>query len=430
MKNFTNYKWILLFIACAANAQQEKGIVGSTNWLNNWTKFLPTSKFEYKETDQILFGKIESDMTLYKKNTYLLQGPVYVAKGVTLTIEAGTVIRGDADTNGCLIITKGAKIMANGVETDPIVFTSNKSYKKAGDWCGLVLLGDAPINKFGGNAALNFDLDPSQTIYGGTNNQSNSGVLRFVRIEFAGKKVKGFRDFNALSIAGVGNQTKFENVMLTYSGANACEVFGGEVSMSKMVTYKTNGHDFSFTQGAQCNIDNSIAIRHSYISSSTKSRCLNIISYEKKEETDFSKSMTNVVATNFSMVNCSETLDADKASGLVKEAVFVGVNTAVAIKRSVISGFVPAIIFDDEIAIEAKNLSKIKLERVYFNKCKGNILVENSTNDADLENHYGQVAFYNLQENVENKDLFIDSENTKFNYDFRLKIGNFTAGNK
>jgi hypothetical protein len=430
MKNLTQYKWMLLFIVFAANAQQEKGIVGSTNWLNNWTKFLPTSKFEYNETDQILFGKIESNMTLYKKNTYLLQGPVYVMKGATLTIEPGTVIRGDADTNGALIITKGASINAMGIETDPIVFTSNKSYKKAGDWGGIVILGDAPINKFGGNAALNFDLDPSQTIYGGTNNQSNSGILKFVRIEFAGKKIKGFRDFNSLSIAGVGNQTKFENIMCSYSGGNAVEIFGGEVSMSKMVTYKTSGDDFSFTQGTQCNIENSIAVRHSYISNSTRSRCLNINSYEKKEETDFSKTMTNVVATNFSMVNCSESLDADKASGLVKEAVFIGVNSSAVIKRSVISGFVPAIIFDDEIAIEAKNLNKIKLERVYFNKCKGNILVENSTNDGELENHYGQVAFYNLYENVENKDLFIDSENPRFNYDFRLKIGNFTAGNK
>ena len=142
-------------------------------------------------------------------------------------------------------------IIAEGKETDPIIFTSNKSERKSGDWGGVIILGDAPINKFGGSGSLPYDIDQSKTIYGGTNSQSNSGILRYVRIEFAGKRVKGFKEFNALSLAGVGSKTVLDNIMCSFSGDDSFEFFGGEVNMSKAVSYKANDDDFDFTQGAQ-----------------------------------------------------------------------------------------------------------------------------------------------------------------------------------
>jgi hypothetical protein len=416
---------VLLAVTVTANAQQEKGIMGSANWLNNWTEFRP-AKTEYNETNQILYGKITTNTTLYKKNTYLLQGPVYVTNNAVLTIEAGTVIKGDAETNGALIITKGAQLNANGSETDPIVFTSNKPVKKAGDWCGVVILGDAPINRFGGAASVNYELDPAQTIYGGTNPLANSGVMRFLRIEFAGKKIKGFKDYNALTIAGVGNKTVIENVMSSFCAGNAVEVLGGDVTMKNMVTLRATGDDFRFTQGTQCRLDNSIAIRHSLYSGSTRARCLNVNSYDKKEEADF-KLLTNVTVTNCTLVNNTESLAADLASGLVKESVFVAANTTLTFKKSVISGFSPAIVIDDEINPEAGGLKKIKFEEIFFNYCKGNIFAENSQNNEDLEDYYGNPAFFNLYENTPNTELFISSNETK-SPDFRVKVGKFTAG--
>ena len=139
-------------------AQQIKGIIGESNWMNNWTNFNPKTT-EYKEVTNILAGVINHDMTLLKKNTYLLAGVVYVTNNATLTIESGTIIRGDFETCGTLVITKGSKIIANGLETDPIVFTSNKdiSDRKSGDWGGIIILGDAPINKIGGIGFLDFN---------------------------------------------------------------------------------------------------------------------------------------------------------------------------------------------------------------------------------------------------------------------------------
>ncbi|WP_394759828.1 hypothetical protein [Flavobacterium sp.] len=428
MKNLVQIKWMLLLVVFSASAQQEKGIIGASNWLNNWTEFKP-NKTEYNETNQILYGKITTNTTLYKKNTYLLQGAVYVTNNAVLTIEAGTVIKGDFDTNGALIITKGSQIIANGLETDPIIFTSNRPVKKAGDWGGLVILSDAPMNKFGGSSSLNFDLDSSQTIYGGINPQANSGVVRFLRIEFAGRKIKGFKDYNALSLAGVGNKTIIENVMCSFSAGNSFEILGGDVIVSKLVSLRSNGDDFKFTQGVQCKMDNSIAIRHSLYSSSTRSRCMNIISYEKKEEADLSKNLTNVVAMNCTLVNTTENLSSDIASGLVKEGIFIGNNASFTFKRSIVSGFNPAAILAQDVKLEASTFKKIKFEETYFNSCKGNIFVENSTNNEDLEDYYGNTSFFNVYENTDNKEMFLDIYNLKNNPDFRLKISKITASN-
>jgi hypothetical protein len=425
MKNFTQIKWILLFVVFASNAQQEKGIIGSSNWLNNWTQFKPL-KAVYNETDQILYGKIDKDRTLEKKNTYLLQGPVYVTNGATLTIEPGTVIKGDFETVGALIITKGSKIIADGKETDPIVFTSNRPSRKSGDWGGVVILGDAPINKFGGSASVNFDLDATLTIYGGTNPQASSGVLRFVRIEFAGKKVKGFKDFNALSIAGVGSKTIIDNVMCSYANSDSYEILGGSLNLSKMISLRANGNDFKFNQGTQCKIDNSLAVRHSYYSTPKRARCFDVASYDKKEDADFSKGLTNVIASNCTMVNSTETLTADRDSGLVKEAIFVNSNAGLSLNKTVISGFSPAIVMDDEITMDAPTMKKYSFREVFFNSCKGYIFMENTTDNSDIEDYYATPAFFNLYENLDNKNMFIDAYNIK-TPDFRIQIGKITA---
>ena len=219
MKKITQTIAIFLLVFFSANAQQEKGIVGLNNWLNNWTEFKP-NKVEYGEANQILAGNISTNTKLIKRNIYLLQGNVYVTNNAVLTIEPGTLIIGDFDTKGTLIITKGASIIADGLETDPIVFTSNRSLKKAGDWGGIIILGDAPINKFGGVASFsptNSYLNPLLTTYGGLNAASSSGILRYMRIEFAGAKIAGTStNLNSLLFAGAGNKTIVENVMISF----------------------------------------------------------------------------------------------------------------------------------------------------------------------------------------------------------------------
>lgn len=425
MKNFAPTIAFLLLVFYNGNAQQEKGIIGFNSWLNNWTEFKP-NKSEYNEPNQIITGTIAVDSKLYKKNVYLLMGNVYVTNKAKLTIEPGTVIIADAESKASLVITEGASILAEGTETDPIVFTSSKSIRKAGDWGGILLLGEAPINKFGNVASVNFDLDAGFSSYGGTNTASNSGILRYVRIEFAGAKVKGFGNFNALFLGGVGSQTIIENVMASNAGGDSFEVFGGDVNLNKLISYKCSSNDFKFNYGAQVNIKNSLAIRASYLQSSSGSRCLYACSYDKKEEVDFTKKLTLVTATNLTFVNNSQNIKTDMEQGLVRESIYIAENTNIDFKRSVISGFNPAVVLDEKIAINDESLKKLKFQEMYFNACKGNIFLENNSNNEDLESWYGNASFFNVYSQGENLETFIDPFNDK-RPDFRLNIGKITA---
>lgn len=432
MKNFTQI--VLIFLLAIGNifAQQEKGIIGANNWLNNWTEFNPSQE-DYGEPTQILSGNITVDTKLNKRDVYLLLGSVFVTNNAKLTIEPGTVIIGDYKSNGSLTISRGASIIANGLETDPIIFTSNRSVKRAGDWGGLMILGAAPTNKFGNGSVATYysQLDSASyanTNFGGENINDNSGILSYVRIEYAGKRISTGGYFSGLLLAGVGSETTLENIMISYSAANSFEVWGGQVNLNKLISYKSANNDFKFNFGSQSKLYNSLAIRSPYISSSYGSRCIQIVSFDKKQDVDFSKKGTSIVAENLTLLNDSENLESDIEKGLVKEAVFVGENASLDMNTSVISGFNPAVLLEDTININQENLEKIKFTAMYFNNCNGNIFVENNSNNEDLENWYGNSAFFNVYSKSNNTETFIDIKNQK-RPDFRLRINKIIASN-
>lgn len=431
MKNLPQLLSIFLLVFCNMYSQQEKGIIGTNNWLNSWTEFNP-NQIEYGEVTEILTGNITSDTKLFKKNTYMLLGDVFVTNNATLTIEPGTVIIGDFKTKGSLIITKGATIIADGLVTDPIVFTSNRSVKKAGDWGGLILLGDAPINKFGNGSSVNYNFKATtydNISYGGENIESNSGILRYVRIEYAGKLMKDGNNFNALLLAGVGSQTILENIMVSYSDGNSFDIFGGQVNLSKMVSFKSNKIDYNFNFGTQCNIYNSLAVRSSYVSSPDGSRTMHIASYgEEKEEVDFSKKETFVTATNLTLINASDNLRSEIKLGLVREAIYISEYASLDMSKSVISGFNPAVLFENKIKINNESLDKIKFTEMYFNNCNGNIFTEYNNNNEDLENWYGNSSFFNVYSKGLDSETFIDLKDLK-RPDFRLRINKIIASN-
>ncbi len=430
MKKITQITLLFLLVYSNVFAQQEKGIIGYDNWLNPWTEFTP-NKIDYGKPTQILSGNITRDTKLYKGDIYMLLGDVFVTDSTTLTIEPGTIIIGDFATKGSLTISNGSKIIANGTHTDPIVFTSGRSLKKPGDWGGLFILGDAPTNKFGNEDALNYGLESttSKSInYGGNNIDSYSGILKHVRIEFAGKRTKEYGYFNGLTLAGVGQQTIIENIMVSYCEGNSFNILGGNVNLEKLVSYKSSINDYKFNSGAQCKISNSLAIRSPYASGSEVSRCINAIAYDKKEDVDFSKKQTSIKAENLTLVNISDDLNYDIKIGLVNEAIYIGEHVSFTIDKSVISGFNPAVILDNKIKINSENLEKIDFTRTYFNNCKGNIYIKNNSNNEDLENWYGNRAFNNVYSKGPDSETFIDLKNSK-RPDFRLRINRIFASN-
>jgi len=428
MKNLTKIMCLLLLACVSVNAQQEKGIIGTNNWLNGWAEFQPKAK-DYGEPTQILTGNITKDTKLTKRDTYLLLGSVFVTDSTTLTIEPGTVIIGDFKTNGSLIISKTSKIIAEGTVTDPIIFTSNRGFKKEGDWGGLFILGNAPINKYGNASSVDYDLKPTSyenISYGGDNPKSNSGILKYIRIEYAGKRTREHGYFNALTLAGVGSKTTVENIMVSYCKGNSFNILGGNLSMEKLVSFRTNSNDFKFNFGTQSRISNSLAIRSPYVSGADGSRCMYIASYDDKEEVDFTKPLTRVEAENLTFINVSDDLKYDMSVGLVKEGIYVAKDAAIDISKSVISGFKPAVIFDSRTKISSQSLDNLKFSNMYFNNCEGNLFLDNVSNNEDLENWYGNRAFFNVYSKGSDAETFIDIKDPK-KPDFRLRINKILA---
>ena len=216
--------------------------------------------------------------------------------------------------------------------------------------------------------------------------------------------------------------------MVSYSAGNSFEIVGGEVIMENVVSYKSNGNDYKFNYGTQTKLYNALAVRSPYVSSRDGSRCLQILSYDKKEEVDFTKKATSVMAQNLTLINGSENLEADIEAGLVKEAVFVGQNVSLDLTKSVISGFNPAVLLDEKIVINQENLEKIKFTDMYFNNCNGNIFTEYNSNNDDLENWYGNRAFLNVYSKGNDSETFINADPDN-RPDFRLRINRIFASN-
>ncbi|HEX8505741.1 MAG TPA: polymer-forming cytoskeletal protein [Hymenobacter sp.] len=209
----------------------------------------------------ILSGEISSSRTLRANEKYLLQGNVYVTSGNILTIPAGTKIFGDLTTKGTLIIERGAKIDAQGTQTNPIIFTSAQSVgnRKYGDWGGVVLVGAAPTNRpssIGPEGGI-------RSAFGGTNPADNSGTLKYVRIEFAGVALNSDpnSEINGLTLYGVGSGTTLDYIQVSYSGDDSYEWFGGTVNAKHLIAYRGWDDDFDTDYGFVGKIQYGLSLR-------------------------------------------------------------------------------------------------------------------------------------------------------------------------
>ncbi len=405
-----------LIITLNIFSQDSKGISGNENWFQNWTSFKPNT-LEYRDANIILSGNINTNTTLFKKNVYTLMGNVYVTNNATLSIEPGTVIRGDFDSVGALIITKGAKIIADGNETDPIILTSNKNVaeRRAGDWGGLIILGEATINKFGGYAVLDLGLDQSIAAYGGANDASNSGILKYVRIEFAGKKLPNGKEFNGLSLAGIGNKTTLQFIQVSFSNDDSVEFYGGNLNISNVVSFKSTDDDFDFTQGSQTILSNSIAVRSVHVSDKSKSRCIEIESFDKVENMDFSKKLTKVDASNITLVSYE-----DRSEGLAKEAIYIKDKSILNIDKSIISGFESGILIAESSLNKQKDIDTITFKDSNLNDCGNFFSCEYLSNNINTDTQNSAYFMNNTLSKITNTELFKDI-NLKKNPDFRFK---------
>lgn len=193
------------------------------------------------------------------KGTYVLKGWVSLHEGTTLTIEPGTVIKGDKATMASLIVQRGAKLIAQGTKEQPIVFTSNQpaGQRRPGDWGGIVMLGKAKNNQ-GTNSTIEGGIDAT---HGGDNDNDNSGILKYVRIEFPGYPFKPDNEINGLTLGSVGSGTKIEHVQVSYSNDDSYEWFGGTVNAKYLIAYNGWDDDFDTDHGFSGKLQYLLSIR-------------------------------------------------------------------------------------------------------------------------------------------------------------------------
>lgn len=211
-------------------------------------------------TTRELTGTLTENKTLTNDGVWTLKGYVYVPEGITLTIPAGTIIKSDIVEKGALIIERGGKIMAEGTASSPIVFTSGqpKGQRRPGDWGGIIILGKAKTNRTS-EPTIEGGVDRK---YGGNDDADNSGILKYVRIEFAGIAASPGSEINGLTLGAVGSNTVLENIMVSYGNDDAYEFFGGKVNAKNLIAFATSDDDFDFDFGYTGNIQFGLSVKH------------------------------------------------------------------------------------------------------------------------------------------------------------------------
>ncbi|MBW4891051.1 hypothetical protein KXQ82_15095 [Mucilaginibacter sp. HMF5004] len=308
-------------------------------------------------------GDISANTTWTSDKIYLLKGFVYVTNGATLTINAGTIIKGDKPTKGTLVVTRGAKIMAVGTATNPIVFTSNVAAggRSAGDWGGIILLGKAPVNpstvpNIEGGLVPTGGGDVAKYIqYGGTDAADNSGTLSYVRIEYAGIPFSPDNEINGLTMGGVGSGTTLDYIEVYRSGDDAYEWFGGTVNAKHLLAIGTTDDDFDTDFGYSGKVQFGLAQRAQVVADFSGSN-----GFESDNDATGSNNLpqTKAVFSNMTIVGPILTVTASGGSlsnlnANFQHAAQIRRNSSISIFNSLFTNYFEGIYIDEGTVVTA-----------------------------------------------------------------------------
>jgi len=299
----------------------------------------------------ILEGRISENRTLKADYVYKLRGLVYVTNGAVLTIEPGTKIVGEKGKNGGLVITRSCKIIADGTPEKPIVFTSEESNPQRGDWAGVVLLGNAPTNaSFNGQQGIGeieggINNSDGLGLYGmgaSSNPADNSGILRYVRIEYAGYAFLPDKEINGLTFGGVGSGTIVDYVQVSYANDDSFEWFGGTVNCSHLISYKALDDDFDIDNGFSGKVQFGIALRDSAVADISKSEA-----FESDNDANGSQLLpqTTAIFSNMTVVGPRQNSN-NIGNSLFLAAAQIRRNSSLSIFNSIFMGWPTGLLID------------------------------------------------------------------------------------
>lgn len=364
-------------------------------------------------------GDIKVNTTWSADKIYLLKGFVYVTDNATLTIQPGTIIKGDKVTKGSLIITRGSKISAIGTSTNPIVFTSNfpSGSRQQGDWGGIIILGKAPVNQTGGEVVIEGGLLPTAgglaskyTTYGGTDAADNSGTMKYVRIEYAGVPFVTNNEINGLTMGGVGNGTTLEYIQVYRSGDDAFEWFGGTVNAKYLLAIGTWDDDFDTDFGYVGKVQFALAQRVKEIADQSGSNGF------ESDNDGTGTSGTPKTAPIFSNVTIVGPLaSATTSSGYnanFQHAAQIRRNSAMSLFNSVLGNYVEGIYIDDALPASGNKSSD--------NYTAGSMVIKNNL-------IYGSNTKYNATTAPNNGEVKGKDATSKLVFEAGLRLDNTFA---
>ncbi len=308
-----------------------------------------------------LSGRITSNVKLYAKDKNYIRGTVYITNGAILTIEAGAIIQGNIGADvATLVVCRGSKIIASGTAEKPIVFTSASSNPQSGDWGGIVICGIAPINTsaiINGTAisgllqteggitnlsTLDGYAGSGDQLFPTSNSTDNSGVLKYIRIEYAGYAYQPDNEINSLTLAGVGSGTEIDHIQALYAKDDAFQWFGGTVNCKYLISYNSQDDDFVFDNGFTGKIQFAIAKRANDIADISFS---NGIESSNTSSGGTQTPQTKAVLSNFTIIgprqNSSSTYNSLYYSGIQLRR-----NTSLSIFNSIILGWKRGLFID------------------------------------------------------------------------------------
>lgn len=350
-------KKILLFISIAAgimsaNAQTPffkyttyRGAfepAPATPWTAGWVNWNPQVTAYPATTVNVPAGDITTNTTWTANNVYKISDFIYVTNNATLTIEPGTIIRGEG--NGTIIICRGAKIMAEGTATQPIVFTSNQPSgdRDYGDWGGIVLTGKAynniptsPMAPCEGGIAKPTGTDG---YHGGTDDNDNSGSLKYVRIEYSGQALTtaSNSEINGLTFYSVGNGTTIDYIQVSYCGDDSYEWFGGTVDCKHLIAYKGFDDDFDTDNGYRGRVQFGLSIRDSRFADQSSSN-----SFESDNDAQGSNNTpkTEAVFSNMTSIGPNWAGNPDSTNILYRRGLHIRRNSGISVYNSIFTGW-------------------------------------------------------------------------------------------
>lgn len=293
-----------------------------------------------------LQGRISADTILRKQNTYILKGLVYMVGNKTMTIEPGTVIKGSFSGSdvAALIITRGSKIVAQGTASEPIIFTSASPNPQSGDWGGIVLCGKAGINTSFNGVANTYQVEGGidnangDGIAGGgttPDDNDNSGVLSYVRIEYAGYAFQPDKEINSLTLAAVGRGTTIDHIQVVYAKDDAYEWFGGTVNCKYLIAFKTQDDDFDTDNGYSGKVQFGIVIRDSLIADISNSEAFES---DNNSGGTTATPKTSAIFSNITAIGPRATLN-NVGNSLFRCAAHIRRNSAMSLYNSILIGW-------------------------------------------------------------------------------------------